>query len=127
MMDQRYMLRQPAWFFQSKIMGMYNTFIHKWVITPLSAYRWPFKILVKWVKMLKWDKLWTLAANIMPIKILSLTQGSLTQVFVPDYTRYMYKLVAILRGCSMATSILHSQNFRFLITVYLEGNWDFLA
>jgi hypothetical protein len=30
-----------------------------------------------------------------------------------------------LRGCSMATSILHSQNFRFQITIYLEGNWDF--
>jgi hypothetical protein len=29
------------------------------------------------------------------------------------------------RGCSMATSILHSQNFRFQITIYLEGNWDF--
>jgi hypothetical protein len=27
----------------------------------------------------------------------------------------------------MATSILHSQNFRFQITIYLEGNWDFLA
>jgi hypothetical protein len=27
----------------------------------------------------------------------------------------------------MATSILHSQNFRFQITIYPEGNWDFLA
>jgi hypothetical protein len=32
-----------------------------------------------------------------------------------------------LRGCSLATSILQSQNFRFQITIYLEGNWDFLA
>jgi hypothetical protein len=32
-----------------------------------------------------------------------------------------------LRGCSMATSILHSQNLRFQITIYFEGNWDFLA
>jgi hypothetical protein len=35
-------------------------------------------------------------------------------------------VVLVLRGCSMATSILHSQNFRFQITIYLEGNWDFL-
>jgi hypothetical protein len=27
----------------------------------------------------------------------------------------------------MATSILHCQNFRFQITIYLVGNWDFLA
>jgi hypothetical protein len=38
---------------------------------------------------------------------------------------YFYLLV--LRGCSMATSILHSQNFRFQITMYLVGNWDFSA
>jgi hypothetical protein len=31
----------------------------------------------------------------------------------------------ILRGCSMATSILHSQKFRFQITIYLIRNWDF--
>jgi hypothetical protein len=37
----------------------------------------------------------------------------------------LLKIVIILRGCSMATSILHSQNFRFQITIYLEGNWDF--
>jgi hypothetical protein len=29
-----------------------------------------------------------------------------------------------LRGCSMTTSILLSQNFRFQITIYLVGNWD---
>jgi hypothetical protein len=35
--------------------------------------------------------------------------------------------LGLLRGCSMATSILHSQNFRFHITIYLVRNWDFLA
>jgi hypothetical protein len=33
----------------------------------------------------------------------------------------------MLRGCSMATSILHCQNFRFQITIYLAGNGEFLA
>jgi hypothetical protein len=32
-----------------------------------------------------------------------------------------------LRGCSMATSILHSQNFRFQIIIYLIGNWNFFS
>jgi hypothetical protein len=35
---------------------------------------------------------------------------------------YQGMLYLILRGCWMATSILHSQNFRFQITIYLEGN-----
>jgi hypothetical protein len=30
-----------------------------------------------------------------------------------------------LKGCSMVTSILHSQNLRFQINIYFEGNWDF--
>jgi hypothetical protein len=32
---------------------------------------------------------------------------------------------SLLRGCSMATSVLHSQNFRFQITIYLEEYWYF--
>jgi hypothetical protein len=36
-------------------------------------------------------------------------------------------ILSPLRGSSMATSVLHSQNFRFQITIYmyLIGNWDF--
>jgi hypothetical protein len=30
-----------------------------------------------------------------------------------------------LRGCSMATSILHSKNFRFQMTILIIRNWDF--
>jgi hypothetical protein len=35
---------------------------------------------------------------------------------------YRHVFYLWLRGCSMATSVLHSQNFRFQITIYVEEN-----
>jgi hypothetical protein len=53
-------------------------------------------------------------------------QGAVTPLIGQDNVMFVSsKSHAGLRGCSMATSILHSQTFRFQITIYLEGNWDF--
>jgi hypothetical protein len=47
---------------------------------------------------------------------------------VSDGTRVVAKCLRIFfwYTCTLATSILHSQNFRFQITIYLVGNWNFL-
>jgi hypothetical protein len=59
--------------------------------------------------------------------IFSKGPNNIGYVQIGPLMRLILELLLPLRGCSMATSILHSQNFRFQITIYLEGNWDLFS